>query len=82
DRGCPSPRPVARRLETLGRPNGSGLETLAERNADRRPLANRRPLRHLLLVRLPVLQSSGAIIPWSPARKTVVNPSARLESIE
>ena len=38
DCGCPSPRPVAPRLETLGRPNGSGLETLAERNADRRPL--------------------------------------------
>ena len=54
---------MARRLETLGRPNGSGLETLAERNADRRPLANRRPLRHLLLVRLPVLQSSGGHYP-------------------
>ena len=59
--------------ETAERPV---LETLAERNADRRPLL------HLLPVRLPVLQPSGAIIPWSPACNTAVNPPARLESIE
>jgi hypothetical protein len=71
---------VARRLETLGRPNGSGLETLAERNADRRPLANRRPLRHLLPVRLPVLQSSGGHYPLAAGTQNGCEPvgSARV----